>query len=367
MRRSNLQPSWGLLRSARNDTKIREIRGERKFVIDAILEGNPVMPRQLLTYTVALLILAVLILLPFTSSSFIVKTLTEVLIFGIFAMSLDLILGYTGLVSFGHAAFFGIGAYAAGYFALKISPNILITLPFALVVVVLAALVIGFFSIRASGVYFLMLTLAFSQMVYAIADRWTDVTGGSNGLAGIPRPQIQIAGLQILFEDTNARYFLVLGFFLISFLLLRWIVNSQFGHVLIGIRENETRLRAIGYNTTRFKLAAFVIAGLFAGVAGALYAGFNRFVSTGELYWTASGQVLIMVIIGGAGTLVGPVLGAALILLLQNMVSSATDRWPTIMGSIFILFVFVARYGVMGIVRQIVERISAGVASPAQK
>jgi len=326
------------------------------------------MPRKtLLTYAIAIVVLALLILLPFATGSFIIKTVTEVLIFGIFAMSLDLLIGYTGLVSFGHAAFFGIGAYAAGYFALKTSPNILISMPLALLVVIAAALVIGYFSIRASGVYFLMLTLAFSQMVYAIADRWTDVTGGSNGLAGIPRPLVQIGGLQYSFDDATARYFLVLVFFLVSYLVLRQIVNSQFGHALIGIRENETRLRAIGYNTTRFKLAAFVIAGLFAGVAGVLYAGFNRFVSTGELYWTASGQVLIMVIIGGAGTLVGPVLGAALILILQNMVSSATDRWPTILGVIFILFVFAARYGVMGLVRQIFTRISAGEKSSAQK
>ncbi|MBI5029611.1 MAG: branched-chain amino acid ABC transporter permease [Chloroflexi bacterium] len=316
------------------------------------------MPRKsLLTYAIALVVLIVLVLLPFATGSYIIKTVTEVLIFGIFAMSLDLLLGYTGLVSFGHAAFFGIGAYAAGYLALRISPNLLVTMPLTLVIVIIAALIIGYFSIRASGVYFLMLTLAFSQMVYAIADRWTDVTGGSNGLAGIPRPQISIGDFQLAFQDDTARYFLVLAFFLISYLALRWIVNSQFGHALIGIRENETRLRAIGYNTTRFKLAAFVVAGVFAGVAGSLYAGFNRFVSTGELYWTASGQVLIMVIIGGAGTLIGPVLGAALILILQNMVSSSTERWTTIMGIIFILFVFVARYGVMGIVHQLIEKI----------
>jgi branched-chain amino acid transport system permease protein len=323
--------------------------------------------KSLLTYAIALVVLVVLVLLPFATGSFVIKTVTEVLIFGIFAMSLDLILGYTGLVSFGHAAFFGIGAYAAGYLALRYSPNILIAMPLALIIVGIAALVIGFFSIRASGVYFLMLTLAFSQMVYAIADRWTEVTGGSNGLAGIPRPQISIGSLQLTFQDDMSRYFLVLVFFLISYLALRWIVNSQFGHALIGIRENETRLRAIGYNTTRFKLAAFVIAGLFAGVAGALYAGFNRFVSTGELYWTASGQVLIMVIIGGAGTLIGPVLGAALILVLQNMVSSSTERWPTIMGLIFILFVFIARYGVMGIVRQLIGKIGAGPSAPARE
>ncbi len=317
------------------------------------------MPRKtLLTYAMALAVLVLLVILPFATASYFIKTVTEVLIFGIFAMSLDLLIGYTGLVSFGHAAFFGIGAYAAGYVALRISPNILISMPLALVVVVAAALGIGFFSIRTSGVYFLMLTLAFSQMVYAIVDRWTDVTGGSNGLAGIPRPLIQILGLQLLFEDPTARYFLVLAFFLLSYFVLRWIVNSQFGHVLIGIRENETRLRAIGYNTARFKLMAFVIAGIFAGVAGALYSGFNRFVSPNEVYWTASGQVLIMVIIGGAGTLIGPVLGAALILALQNLVSSSTERWPTIMGVVFILFVFAARFGIMGLLRQALDGIA---------
>ncbi len=300
-----------------------------------------------------------LVLIPFFSEPFIVKTITEVLIFGIFAMSLDLLIGYSGLISFGHAAFFGIGAYAAGYFAQKISPNLLVNMPLALAIVVAAALVIGFFSIRVSGVYFLMLTLAFSQMMYAIADRWTDVTGGSNGLAGIPRPRVEIFSLQIGFEDNTARYFLVFIFFLLSYLALRGVVRSQFGHVLIGILENEPRLNAIGYNTTQYKLIAFVVAGLFAGVAGVLYAGFNRFVSTGELYWAASGQVLIMVIIGGSGTLIGPVLGAGLILILQNILSSSTDRWPTVMGIIFVVFVFAARRGLMGLVRQALDGISA--------
>lgn len=313
--------------------------------------------RNLFPTILALVILVLLAIIPYISESFIVKTLTEVLIFGIFAMSLDLLIGYTGLVSFGHAAFFGIGAYAAGYFALKISPNIFVTMPLALVIVAAFALVIGFFSIRVSGVYFLMLTLAFSQMVYAIADRWVDVTGGSNGLASIPRPRIEIASLQIAFEDNTSRYFLVLAFFLLSYLALRAIVRSQFGHALVGIRQNETRLNAIGYNTTRYKLIAFVIAGIFAGVAGALYAGFNRFVSTGELYWTASGQVLIMVIIGGSGTLVGPVLGAGLILVLQDLISSRTERWATIMGIIFVLFVFAARYGIVGLIKQIADFI----------
>lgn len=311
------------------------------------------------TLLLALAIIALLVGLPFAASSFIIKTVTEILIFGIFAMSLDLLLGYTGLVSFGHAAFFGIGAYATGYLAQKISPNLLINLPLTLGVVALAALVIGFFSIRVSGVYFLMLTLAFSQMVYAVADRWTDVTGGSNGLASIPRPRLTLGSLDFIFDDATSRYFLVLAIFLLSFATLRWIVNSQFGRALVGIRENETRLRAIGYNTHRFKLMAFILAGVFAGIAGGLYAGFNRFVSLGEVYWTASGQVLIMVIIGGAGTLVGPVLGAGLILVLQNFVSSSTERWATIMGLIFIFFVFAARRGVFGIIRQAMDKVGS--------
>lgn len=320
------------------------------------------MPRRkLLAFILLLAIVALLIALPFATESFIIKTVTEVLIFGIFAMSLDLLVGYTGLVSFGHAAFFGIGAYSAGVLAEKLTPNLLVILPLTLLVVAAAALVIGFFSIRVSGVYFLMLTLAFSQMVYAIADRWTEVTGGSNGLAGIPRPRLEVAAFQFLFEDATARYFLVLVFFVLSFAALTWVVRSQFGHALVGIRENETRLRAVGYNTTRFKLIAFVIAGIFAGVAGVLYAGFNRFVSPNEMYWTASGQVLIMVIIGGSGTLIGPALGAGLILILQNIVSSSTERWPTIMGLVFVFFVFAARRGVVGLIETISERAAARI------
>jgi branched-chain amino acid transport system permease protein len=318
---------------------------------------RPKLPASALGAALVLLLL----IAPLFGSSFIVKTLTEVLIFGIFAMSLDLLLGYTGLVSFGHAAFFGVGAYAAGYLAKELSPNTLVVLPLALLVVAAAALVIGLFTVRVSGVYFLMLTLAFSQMIYALADRWTAVTGGSNGLASIPRPQISIGHATLLFEDANAGYLLVLACFLLSYAAMRAIVRSHFGHVLIGIRENEPRLRAIGYNTARFKLTIFVVAGIFAGVAGTLYAGFNRFVSTSDVYWTVSGQVLIMVVIGGAGTLAGPVLGAALVLLMQNFVSSATERWPTIMGLVFILFVFAARRGLFGLLAQTRARIGSTV------
>ncbi len=303
-------------------------------------------------------VLAALVAFPILSPApYTLSTMTEILIFGIFAMSLDLLIGYTGLVSFGHAAFFGIGAYTAGLVAKSVGPNMPITMIAALVVCAISALVIGFFSIRTAGVFFLMLTLAFSQMVYAIAHQWTWLTGGSNGLAGVPRPDISISSLTIEFYDHTRFYYVVLAFFVLSLLILRRIVASPFGHALIGIRENEGRMRAVGFNTRNFKLAAFVIAGIFGGLSGVLYVYYNGFISPSELYWTMSGNVMVMVIIGGAGTLIGPVLGAGTILLLQNIVSSNTERWPTIMGVIFIIFVLLARNGIIGLVNRAFQSV----------
>jgi branched-chain amino acid transport system permease protein len=293
-------------------------------------------------------VLAALLLFPLVSPPvYFQNVLTEVLIFGIFAMSLDLLIGYTGLVSFGHAAFFGVAAYAAGIVATRYTDNLLVTLPAGVLAAGLLALPIGALSIRSLGIYFLMLTLAFSQMVYAAAWKWTWLTGGSNGLAGIPRPTLGSPGLD--FSSVTTFYYLVLLFFVGSYLLLRRIVASPLGRAFVGVRENESRMRAVGYNTWLVKLAAFVIAGLFGGLAGTLFSYFNGFVSPHDVYWTTSGLVMIMVIIGGAGTLAGPVFGAALILILQNIVSTQTERWPLIMGATFILFVLVARRGIAGI------------------
>jgi branched-chain amino acid transport system permease protein len=301
---------------------------------------------------------ALLVVYPFVAPPYLLSLLTEILIYGIFAMSLDLILGYTGLVSFGHAAFFGVGAYAAGIAAVRLSPHMGLTLPLALVAAALAALVIGYLSIRAAGIYFLMLTLAFAQVLYAVAFKWTPVTGGSNGLSGIPRPALGlIPGGNELAEP--ARFYLfTFVVFLLVYYGLRRVVGSPFGHVLVGIRENEARMSAIGYDVARFKLAAFVLAGVLAGLAGALNSYLNVFVSPSQLNWTMSGQVMVMVIIGGVGTLVGPVLGAGLVLLLQNLVSSQTDRWPMIMGAVFIIFVLVAPFGMVGLWDRLVARVT---------
>lgn len=293
--------------------------------------------------------LAILMLFPFvTPSGYSLTVLTEILVFGLFAMSLDIIVGYTGLPSFGHAAFFGLGAYATAVLSAKLGvSNLGITLLATLGLCVVAALIVGWLAIRTAGVYFLMLTLAFAQMIFAGAQKWTQLTGGTNGLPGVRKPAIFIPLL--VPTDPKAFYFLVLAVFALSFFLLHRLVNSPFGRSLVGIRENEIRMRAMGYNVRAYKLTAFVIASTFGGVAGLMYAYFNNFVSPTDVYWTVSGTVLLMVLIGGAGTLIGPVLGAAFFLVLQNALSSLTERWPIILGAVFIIFIMFVRNGLVGI------------------
>lgn len=312
-------------------------------------------PRTLLV----LLGLAVLALLPVVNPPrYMVTVLTEVFIYAIFAMSLDLLVGYTGLPSLGHAAFWGLGAYAAGVAAINLAPSALLVVPLALLTSLVGALLIGSFCIRTSGTYFLMLTLAFSQMLFAIAYKWTAVTGGSNGL---PIPRLRVPFLDL--ADGATLYEVSLAFFALALWLLWSIVRSPLGRTFIGIRENEGRMRALGYDTPRYKLAAFALAGTFAGLAGALFVAYSGFASPAELYWTTSGQVMVMVIIGGAGSLLGPALGAALVLLLQNWVSSLSigtvnvgERWPLIMGLVFVSFVLFGRGGIVGLGERALRR-----------
>jgi branched-chain amino acid transport system permease protein len=296
--------------------------------------------------------LIVFVIYPNVASSYFISLLTEVFIFAIFAMSLDLLLGYTGLSSFGHAAFFGLGGYILGFVARNWTANMFITLPIVLIGSALGALIIGFFALRTSGLSFLMFTLAASQMFFGIAIKWTSVTGGSDGLSGIPRPTIGVGDTVYRFGTSFQFYFVALVFFLIAYLLMRQIVQSPFGRVLIGIKSNEARMKALGYNTWRYKMMAFTLAGVFAGLSGYLFAYFNRHVSPETFYWTTSGQVMIMVIIGGAGSLTGPALGAMLVRLLPSYVSSYTERWHAIMGLVFILFVLFAPQGIIGLLKK---------------
>ena len=291
------------------------------------------------------LVVVALALFPLSAGNYPVKLLQEILIWGLFAMSLDLLMGYAGMVSFGHAAFFGIGGYVAAL-ALAKSPGLISALVLPALAAGLAALVIGFFSIRVSGVYFIMLTLAFSQMFYAYAFQ-VSWLGAEDGLVGIPRPTVPGANVSSLRGFHG--YLLVVV--TLSALVLWRIVRSPFGHVLRGIHENEARMEAVGYAVDRYKLLAFVIAGVFAGLAGSLYVQFNGSIGPDAFFWKTSGEALLMVIIGGTGTLGGPVLGAAAFILLQSLVSTYTERWMLILGGTFILFVLFAPGGIVGALR----------------
>jgi branched-chain amino acid transport system permease protein len=271
--------------------------------------------------------------------------LVEVMIFSVLAMSLNLILGYAGLVSFGHAAFFAVGAYAAGLSANHLSSEIWLSLPIGVTAGALLAVPLGWLSIRLSGFYFLMITFAFAQMIFAVVYRWNWLTGGSDGLL--------VAGPTLLkapvLQSRDQLYFFTLMCFIATFLLLNRIVSGPFGLVLMGIRENTRRMRALGYNVRAYKLAAFVIAAAVAALAGVINAQFSLFVSPETAHWTQSASVLVMVLIGGAGTKAGPIIGAAVVLLLQHWLSSYTQYWSLALGLLFILLITTAREGIHGL------------------
>jgi branched-chain amino acid transport system permease protein len=282
---------------------------------------------------------------PLLAGAYPVKLLQEILIWSVFAMSLDLLMGHAGMVSFGHSAFFGVGGYVAALL-LKSAPGALSALVLPALAAGVAALVIGFFSIRVSGVYFIMLTLAFSQMFYAVAFQaaWL---GAEDGIVGVPRPIVLGVNLA---QPLSFHLYLVALAALAAVALWR-VVRSPFGRVIAGIHDNEARMQAVGYPVSRYKLLAFVIAGVVAGVAGALYAQFVGSITPDAFFWTASGEVLLMVIIGGTGTLGGAALGAATFILLQSLVSSWTERWMLILGLTFIVFVLFAPGGIVGVLR----------------
>ena len=259
--------------------------------------------------------------------------------------------------SLGHAAFFGAGAYAAGIAGQRLGTDQLpVTIGAAAVVAAVLALLIGVLVVRAEGIFFLMLTLAFAQIVFAIAFQWTTVTGGSNGLAGVSRPSL--GGLDLGAPDRI--YALVAVTFLLVALFLDRLVRSPYGRALIGVRENERRMRALGYDTARLRLSAFVVAGTIAGIAGALSAYSLRFVSAQDVGLGTSVRAFVMVLIGGAGTLVGPVLGAGVVMYIERVLSSAIPISETVLGVVFIAFVLLARQGLIGVARAAWSRGRAG-------
>lgn len=273
---------------------------------------------------------------------------SEMLIFAIFALGYDIIFGYTGLLSFGHAMFFGIGAYGTGLVLTRWVPSLFLGIATGIALSLLVAFIVGFLSIRRRGIYFVMVTLAFCQMLYFIAFKWTSLTGGDNGLHGVPRPPIGPLDLnsELLF------YYFVLSIFALSIFVAFRITNSPFGRVLQSLRENEDRAKSVGYNTDNFKIISFMISAFFSGLAGGLYAIHLNFVPLDTLSIFTSGDVVIMALVGGIGTLYGPIFGAMLIVYLKNILSAWMGNWNLIMGLLFISSVLIFRKGILPVLKE---------------
>ncbi len=301
--------------------------------------------RRRLPSAVALVILCAL---PWLLVRYQLSIATDLLIFGLLALSLDLIMGYTGMVSFGHAAYFGLGAYASALTLLTWETPVPLAVVAGGLLAALVAWPIGYLSTRATGIYFAMLTLAFAQLLYTVAYKWRDLTGGSDGIAGVPKTVLWWGGPSLAMP--RPFYLFVLGTFLLSFVACRALVRSPFGRALEAIRENEKKFATLGRDPNRFKVIVFVIAAFFAGIAGALFAPFRGFASPDVMFWVASGQVLMMVIVGGIGTLVGPVVGAMIFILIQEILSSYTEHWMVLTGVIFVAMVIFLPGGLVGAV-----------------
>ena len=294
---------------------------------------------------------------PLFLEEFYVELVIHMMVLGIFAMSLDLLIGFTGLVSFGHAAFFGL----AGYLLAIVTPDsgplaIWLSLPVCLAGAALAALVIGWFSVRTSGIYFIMITLAFAQMFFYYFNENLDY-GGSDGIFINSRPLVGWGEVRIIdFEIIEVMYFFVLASMVGCYFLLSMILKSPFGQVIKAIRANEHRTRALGFNTLHYKLVAFVIAGTLAGYAGYLEAASTGIVSPGHLHWHESGAVMMFVILGGMGTLYGPVLGAFAMEFLRDNFQDMTEHWHLYQGLFVIAVVLFLPHGIAGLVARMAGR-----------
>jgi len=300
--------------------------------------------------------------LPLALTSYQLGLLTKMLIFAVFAMSLNLILGYAGLPSLGHAAYFGMGAYTVGLLALRATDNFWLDFGAGVLAAGITAALFGLLALRTQGSYLLMITLALAQVVWGIAFGWRGFTGGDDGLPGIRRPA---AGLPVSLDDGMRFYYFALLVFTAVTVVLLVLIRSPFGRALVGIRECERRMEVLGYDTWRYKYVAFVIAGVLAGVAGNLFVYFNGFVSPAYLSILFSATALIMVILGGAGTLVGPALGSAVIIFLENVVSAHTERWPLVLGAIYVALVLFAPDGLVGLARRLAARAAPAPGRPA--
>ncbi|HWP34479.1 MAG TPA: branched-chain amino acid ABC transporter permease [Thermodesulfobacteriota bacterium] len=303
-------------------------------------------PRTRLLGGLAAVLLA--LALPLVLSGYQLGLLTKMLIFAILAMSLDLLLGFTGLPSLGHAAYFGVAAYAASLVSLHLGGGTWLGLPAGVAAAAVASALCGLLALRTHETYFMMITLALAQVLWGIAHGWRSLTGGDDGLPGIPRPALPFPWS---LDDGVPFYYFVL-FCTAACAGGLWLaVRSRFGRALVGIRESPIRMTVLGYDVWRYRYAAFVLAGVVAGVAGSLFAYYNRFVSPSYLSVHVSATALLMVILGGAGTLAGPAVGAAAVVWLENVVSAYTERWLLVLGAVYVAVTLFAPEGVAGLLR----------------
>ena len=290
-----------------------------------------------------------LLILPFIGSRYSVELATQILIFGLLATSLNILVGYLGAASFGHAAFFAIGGYACAYFLTTLALPLVVSMIGAVLLTALVSLVIGFFCVRLNEIYFSMLTLAFSMLIWAIALKWKPVTGGDDGFVGVAVPA---------YLSNYFTFFLfTLGVVASSMIGLMIIGNSTMGRVFIAIRENQTRASFLGVNVRGVRLTAFVIAGTFAGIAGTLLALYVRGMYPETAFWSQSGHVLIMVLLGGMHAFIGPLLGALVLTLLEVTIGQYTEYWQVFVGIVLVIVVLAAPEGIYGLVRSAAKRL----------
>ncbi len=306
------------------------------------------------SYIVAAILLVILGVLPLFLPSYYVGLLSLMLIYGIFAMSLDILVGYIGLMSLGHAASFGASAYTVGILNLGAFQNFPLELVAGLTAATVVAAAFGVMALRGKGIYLMMITFSLSMVLWALSSKWVRVTNGSDGLPGISRPSLSPIPWEL--GITSNFYYFILIFFIVAVILMYLIVRSPFGLALIGIRESETRMSCLGYNTWRYKYIAFIVAGVFAGLAGILFVYYNRYVSPFVFDLVVSAEAFLMVILGGAGTLFGPVIGAGVITFLKNFISAYTQRWLLVLGAIYVLVILFAPHGIYGPIKQFMKR-----------
>ena len=306
------------------------------------------------------LILLVLIVLPFFVDLFYQTFLTELFVWILFAISFDLIFGYTGLLSFGQALFFGLGSYTVTILMRQFGFNTELSLLLSIVIPMIFAWFVGYFSVKLTGIHFVIITIIFAIIGNIIGDTWTSFTGGSDGLTFSPRP-FRLGLFQINLMDIKGNYYFVLGVVAISYLFLRRMVQSPLGKVFISIRENEERAKLIGYNAQRYKLIAFIIAGGLGGLAGGLYSLTLKYAAASYLHWSVSGHAVVYTVVGGMGTLIGPAIGAGIVMSLEHYLINYLQATDLVVGIALVFMVLVAPKGLVGLIQSKLKRKEASV------